>query len=268
MMSHLEEVLAAAKDMDKKAKRELVQVRNAFFDLQQRKSDDSHDGDVPPATQLLRHRSKAGLDLKLELTYLWIGGSSNPDPRTGEVHTIHSDDTSMAELMGLNKPESLGKRVIADSRRRLERVGLISVERNKGKEVVVTLLNESGNGKEYSRPGDKERGIAAHTKLPREFWTNGWHWVLDGKAVAALLVIRHLSELQGGGVWRSPNERLARHGFSDDVWYEGLRQLLEHDLLDKEKVLVKKRFEPASRHYRDTFTLKVDRMLSSPPERK
>jgi hypothetical protein len=91
---------------------------------------------------------------------------------------------------------------------------------------------------------------------------------LDGKAVAALLVILHLSEMKGGGVWRSPNERTERHGFSDDVWYEGTQQLLELGLVTKKKIPVKKRFEPASRHYRDTYTLELDCMLSSLPQQK
>ena len=265
-MLDLEEIVSWAEDMDTKLKRKFVQVRNAFFDVDQRESDDSYDSDVPPVTQLLRNRSKGGLDLKLELTYLWIGGSSNADPRTGRTHTIYIDDTDMAHLVGLDKPTSQGKRVIAASRSRLERLGLISVERTKGKPVTVALLNESGNGEDYSRPGAPGAMQGRYTNIPKEFWTNGWHSALDGKALASLLVIRHLSELRGGGVWRSPNERLGRHGFSDDVWYEGTRQLLEHGLVTKQKVPVKKRFEPASRHFRDTYTLNSDHMLSRQPQ--
>lgn len=264
-MPDIELISSYAKDMDELLKRTVVQVRNAFFDVNQRDLDDSHDCDIPPVTQLLQNRSKNGLDLKLELTYLWIGGSDHQDPVTGIAHTIHIDDTDMAHLIGLEKPESQGKRVVADSRRRLERLGLISVERPKGKAVTVTLLNESGNGEPYTKPGAPGEKQGKYTNIPKEFWTNLWHLKLDGKALAVLLVIRHLSEMQGGGVWRSPNERRDRHGFSDDVWYAGTSQLLEEELIAKQKALVKKRFKPASRHYRDTYFLIADRMLSSRP---
>ena len=264
-MPDTELISSIAKTMHGRLKQKSVQVRNAFFDVNQRDPDDSHDCDVPPVTQLLQNRSKNGLDLKLELTYLWIGGSAHKDRVTGQAHTIHIDDTDMAHLVGLDKPQSQGKRVIAGSRSRLERLGLISVERPKGKAVTVTLRNESGNGEPYTRPGAPGAKQGKYTSIPREFWTNLWHLKLDGKALASLLVIRHLSEMQGGGVWRSPKERLDRYGFSDDVWYAGINQLLEEELIAKQKILVKEWFKPAPRHYRDTYTLRADRMLSSRP---
>jgi hypothetical protein len=85
----------------------------------------------------------------------------------------------------------------------------------------------------------------------------------DGKALAVLLVIKSLSEMQGGGVWRSPHETRDRNGFSDDVWYVGINQLLEEEVIAKQKNVVKKRFKPASCHYRDTYVLIADRMLLS-----
>ena len=263
-MTQFEQVLEYADRMHKRQGRKKIDVRNAFFDLHQRQSGDGYESDVPPATQLLRNRSKAGLDRKLHLTYLWMGGSSHED-QEGQKHRVRFTDSDIATLMGLNKPDSLGKRVIADSRTRLERLGLLSVERPKGKAVTVTLLNESGNGKKYSRPGDKEYGIDPYTQLPRQFWTNGWHYALTGKSVAALLAITNLSSLSGGGVFRTPKDRAERHGFSDDVWYEGTKELLEHGLITKRKTLVKRPFDTEHRHYRDTYTLNQDQLMLEQP---
>ena len=83
----------------------------------------------------------------------------------------------------LDKPTSQGKRVIAASRSRLERLGLISVERTKGKPVTVAA-ERKWQWEDYSRPGARGPMQGRYTNIPKELWTNGWHSALDGKALA------------------------------------------------------------------------------------
>ena len=235
-------------------------VRSAFFYR------DGRGDQPPPAARLLTNRSHNGLHLKLALLYLWGGTSGNPDRETGEIHTIRRfHDSFIANLFGFPDPDGNGKRRVANARKRLAEMGLIRLDERKGHSPQIRLLNEGGTGDPYIPPGSEEGG-GKYQKLPRGFWTGGWHSALSGPAVVALLVLAHMkSTTNDPEIWVNPTFREDHFGFSEDTWYAGANELCRVGLADRLSKPVREPWKDESRRRRYKYLFDLGRLATATP---
>ncbi len=237
-----------------------TQVRSTFF-YRAMGSDAA-----PPATRLLKNRSQDGLQVKLALFYLWAAGSANPDPRTGKAHTVKFHDVDVANVFGLLDPGGNGKRRIANARKRLasKECPLIRLEAGHGGSRRVILNWEDGSGSPYLAPGEPGGG-GNYYKLPKQFWTNGWHLCLSGPAIVAHLILQQMQQTgRPSRAWVSPSFRERHFGFSEDTWYRGVNELWSWGIVERTSETIREAFEDEARRRRFTYELNLHRFHQEP----
>ncbi|MDP7067126.1 MAG: hypothetical protein QF637_05860 [Acidimicrobiales bacterium] len=244
----------------KRQGRRATAVRSAFF----YRSDKAEP--EPPATDLLRNRSRAGLHLKLALFYLWCAGSESPDPNRGDLHTVRGySDSDIAKFFGFTDPDTNGKRRIANARLQLRDRGLIGVTTRPGRSPVVRLQREDGSGQHYVPPGSTDGG-GKYYKLPVEFWTNLWHVTLSGPAVVAILVLQHMDQTTNNrDLWVNPTMRTRHFGFSEETWYRGVNELCHYQLATRAPKPIRQKFEDEARRRRFTYQFDINSLRSNKP---
>jgi hypothetical protein len=112
-----------------------------------------------------------------------------------------------AELIGLDDPEGRGAARVNAAIRKLTEDQFLRVQRKPGMPSHVFLMNETGNGEEYTKPSDfwgpggassgeqpKER--YQYTAVPSELWTNGWISLMSGPALTMFLAVLQQSNRQ------------------------------------------------------------------------
>jgi hypothetical protein len=249
----------------KSRKPRAAQVRSAF--IYRDKPEDS----PPPATVLLGNRAKDGVDIKLALSLLWAAGGSGEDPEEpGLLHSTRFVDRDWAELLGLDKPDSAGKRRIAAARQRLADARLIDLERRPGEATRIVLLREDASGAPYSSPGEPLAGGRAEGKyhqLKAEFWTNGWMAGLSVRAVITLLTLIHMTNTGKPGdlAFVSPRFRHDHFGFSEETFYNGASELCAFGLVEKRRERVRRPFHPDSNNFRDKYLLDLTKLGQKTP---
>jgi len=188
------------------SKRDAVPLRRAFLQV------DGHGG---PLARLVRSHDGRALDLYLLLLAAASGGAYNVARAAGMWARVLSGDNAVS-------PAAVSKVL-----RRLEELKLIS-RRRKGRMADVTLLDESGSGQPYARPG-KDGAKGHYIKLDYRYWREGWHDQLSLAAQAMLLIA-----LAQKVDFVLPEKRASQwYGLSEDTIRKGLHELTSHGLLQQ-----------------------------------
>jgi hypothetical protein len=159
-----------------------------------------------------------------------------------------------AETLALPDPAGLGARRVSDALTWLDKHKMISAVRKRGAAPAVTLLDATGSGGQYKRPGGQ------YITLPTGFWYEQWITRLSGSAVALLIV---LLDLQGGrksqkeAPWLATHLR-PRYGLSDDVWTRASQELTACGLLTIGRIPQGRDFD--FRRMRNTYWIDKDRL--------
>jgi hypothetical protein len=136
-----------------------------------------------------------------------------------------------AEALDLPDPYGRGTRRVSDALAWLEEAEMIGVRRERAAAPVITLLDPTGNGRKYKR-------YSPYVLVPLGFWREQWIVRLSGSAVALLVV---LLDLQGGRKSKKnapwlPTHQRTRYGLSDDTWTRASKELVEHGLLEIDRI--------------------------------
>jgi hypothetical protein len=224
--------------------------------------------EAPPPLARTMHGSRGGaVRIKLYLALLWMAGGGR-DSR----HSVNFPARAFAELLDLPDPGGRGERRVREALKAFQRDRLILLEPQPGMPSVIHLLQEDATDQPYSRPGIHmerakqagEKADPAHlfVQLPAAFWTQGWSIVVNGPAIAMLLVLLVVTENgRKKNQWVSPSQR-ARYALSDDTWTRGLAELVKHGLVDVRKMPVSRDFE--WKRVRNTYSVDVGRLSESP----
>lgn len=192
---------------------------------------------APPLARLVSTAGRGGaVPVKLYLALLW---RCSAPPFATDISA-----RQWSKLLDLRDPNGNGARRVTAAMTRLADVKLVSVRQRPGESSEVTLLQESGDGSEYSlpstayvmSPGPNSPHI--YFKLPVALWTSGHIQTLSATALAMLLVILAESHQPGRPVWWATDVFPARYGISAAMRARGTRELVERDLLDVKKQLV------------------------------
>lgn len=199
----------------------------------------SLDGQVPVLSDLYSGSSSGGrsgyVSLKVLLSLLWK--TSKPPFET--IMTA----PALAELLDLPDPTKKGARRVRDALRALADANLIRMVPRPGTSPLIQLLNETGNGEEYTLPstsymksrrtGTKKGAVTdpnLYLKLPAELWTEGFFQTLKGPGLVMLLIL--LSEqAHKRAVWFSGSEFFDRYRVSSSTRTKGTQELVGLDIL-------------------------------------
>jgi hypothetical protein len=132
---------------------------------------------------------------------------------------------------------------------------------------VVTLLREDGSGSPYVLPGHKGgngKAEGRYLHVPHTFWTNGWHYVLSGSAIAVFLAIADRRRPDEDYSWVSPRLRTSVYGMSEDTWRRGKKELSTHGLIAVRRTKGAQRDVFDIPRTRDEYRLKLDRLNARP----
>lgn len=227
------DALLAAKSVADRVSGRSAQIRRIFVV--------GDEGAPPPVARLLRGGRGGSVRLKLYLSLLWF--AANPP------YDVTYPARAWAQLLDLPDPEVGGARRVSDALAWLKAHRFVEVQNRPGLPSRVVLLEESGEGRPYSVPGaawrtlgreatEEERQRQRYLQLPPEVWTSGWLQVLDGAAIAMLLVIlaEKPAARENARVWFSPAEALKRYGLSPATRTKGLNQLSRAGIVTTEKI--------------------------------
>ena len=194
--------------------------------------------------------------LETPLHQLYVGGKGNPvavklylaiiwfaTSKPYEIVDIPA--TGWATLLGLERPETSGKRRIYNALKKLQGDNLISLENVPGRSPKITLLSENGRGEPYVLPGlaavlDKSRNKPVQNqniyfKVPTSLWTQGVIQRMSGAALAFLLIL--LSESANErDVWFSMDAFSNRYNFDIRTRRKGAKELIQQGLLEVTRV--------------------------------
>jgi hypothetical protein len=260
-----EAALAIARMASKRVDGRATTIRHGFIRLPW---EPEHTPDLPPPLARMMHGSRGGaLRIRLYLALLWLAGGGRD-----ERHSVNFPARAFAELLDLPDPGGRGERRVREAFKVFQRDALIVVEPQAGRPSVIHLLQEDASDQQYSRPGIHmerakdagEKADPAHlfVQLPAGFWTQGWAVVLNGPAIAMLLVLLVVTENgRKKNQWVSPTQR-ARYGLSDDTWTRGIAELVKHGVVEVRKMPVSRDFE--WKRVRNTYSVNVGRLGDSP----
>lgn len=150
-----------------------------------------------------------------------------------------------AALLSLDDPDRAGAQRISDALKTLQRARLITLTAHPGLPSTITLLEESGTGREYELPStayvlssgkDKDRHL--YFKIPTRLWTRGFMQVLSAPALAVLLAVLSSEESPGKPVWWSTSTYATQFALSPASRARGTKQLTDLGLLKVSKMLV------------------------------
>lgn len=150
---------------------------------------------------------------------------------------------ALAELLDLPDPASNGARRVRDALKALAAANLIRLVPRPGTSPLIQLLNETGNGEEYTLPStsyirsqrakpNKESVTDPNLyfQLPAELWTEGFLQKLKGPGLVMLLIL--LSEQANKKpVWFSGTEFNDRYRVSPSTRTKGTKELVELGML-------------------------------------
>jgi hypothetical protein len=203
-----------------------TQIRRTFINGEFRST-------APPLSLIVRGGRAGGLRLRLMLAILWLAGGGD------ERHEATFPARAWAELLDLSDPGDAGQRRIRDALSWLEDEGLISIDREPGRPLSVTLRREDASGKPYISPLRAPKNAKTgklpqrhwSVLLPSAFWTNGWALALSTPALAILLIMLEMDRSDGKPAWITPERARARYRVSEDTWTRGTRELEAHGLV-------------------------------------
>jgi DNA-binding transcriptional regulator YhcF (GntR family) len=189
-----------------KSQRMRVPFRNTF--VQQGTGSQSVPG---PLAKLVRHHDALALDLYLLIMLVAVN----------EPYDVVFPADAWARALAPNQAVSTVR--VSRALARLEKLGLIS-KRRSGRMAAIRVLNEDGQGGDYTRPMGQDRWF----QLPVEYWRDGWYRKLTFAAKVMLLIGLHR-----GPNFSLPAKKAAKwYGISADTIERGLKELEGHGLLE------------------------------------
>lgn len=179
-------------------------------------------------SRLVGMRGRGGeVPLKLLIALIWRSASPPFDTRISA--------RKWAELLGLSDAAHLGARRVTDGFQTLAGLNLIDIEKRRGEASIITLLEESGTGAEYTLP--KGRGDL-YFHIPAQLWLTGKIQLLSAPAIGMLMAV--LAELDPKDpqrhVWWSTKVFPQRIGLSPSSRSRGTKELIEAGLLEVKRV--------------------------------
>lgn len=217
----------------------------------------------PPLAELVRGGRGGVVRLRLLLSMIWIAAAPPHDTRFPA--------RAWAELLGLPDPDGKGGRRVADAIRWLAAHDLVTVQSEPGAPGRVFLLDESGSGEPYDIPATADKDPFTnrlgqgdwYISLTPDLWVQGWLATLSGAALALLLILIDMKQLDGSDeVWVSERARDDRYGISADTWTKGTRELRHHDLVIVHRRPISGDFD--WRRYRNTYIVNLERLSEAP----
>lgn len=204
-----------------------IPVRKAFV-----RGDESRQ---PPLSTIYRGGQSGIVAVRLYLALIWKSAGSPFDS------TIPA--RGWATLLGLDDPSGLGQRRITRAIKILEDVKLIQVTRRPGAVPTIRLLNESGDGTEYSLPYEVRSDAAPaekesnyYLKVQTRLWTTGQIQEMSGAALVMLLILL-AEQADQRQVWFTGRNSYGPGTFEKWYWIshktraEGTRELVDRGLL-------------------------------------
>uniref|UniRef100_UPI001CCBC7EE hypothetical protein n=2 Tax=Pseudonocardia sp. ICBG1034 TaxID=2844381 RepID=UPI001CCBC7EE len=221
---------------------------------------------TPALAQLLRGGRGGEVKLKLLLSVLWIAASPPYDTTMpGRI---------WAELIGLPDPGRRGTHRISAATRQLKKQNFVTTRSRPGEPTEIVLLNETGSGEPYTSPGQRVAQLARaeedferdrYFRVPKEFWTNGWVAVLDGPAVAMLLVLLSLAAGRSDNdLWIAPEVADRRFHLSAETRKKGFDRLRDVGLVTVHRRPVTRQLD--STRHRNVYDFNREVMTESVPK--
>jgi hypothetical protein len=208
-----------------------AQLRNGFV------ARDGSESPLPPATELLRHSNKSGIQLRLALAFFWLAGSRVGSHGSTPPFTVRLPVRALTTLMGLNADAAADRRRTRENAHALARSGLVDVDNHRDR-LAVTLRRDlpaqlSDPLRAYYRPGaaptsTRDRRLDAYITMPPSFFADGWLTALSASALVVLLAFRYLQQTTPTteqGLFISEHLRRERFGFSERTYYTGSLEL-------------------------------------------
>ena len=199
-----------------RSKRDELPIRKEF--LQQGSGRVRQPG---PLAELCRRQDERALDL-----YLLFHAAASADP-----YDVVLAAGVWARALGLSWESASARSAVSKAWRRLEDPRLVRRERA-GNRSRLVLLNESGNGADYTHPADQDE---RYLKLPYAYWEGGWHLRLDLPGKVALLIALSLKDGFVLPADRGPDW----YRISGDTVQRGLGELQHHGLIEVEERFVR-----------------------------
>jgi hypothetical protein len=182
---------------------------------------------APPMMHMLRGGRGGEVRLKLYLSMLWIAAK----PRDG-VHATEFAAYSWANLLGLDDPDTTGKRRIQDAIAWLDAESYVTRRSRPGRPPIVELRHDDGTGDPYASPIARGKtGEPKYRKLPPSMWTKGWIAELSGAALVVWLAYSDERSQSSDPKWLTPKQTSERYGISVDTRKKGLAELRGHGLV-------------------------------------
>ena len=216
------------------------------------------------------------VSIKVLLSILWK--TSKPPFET--VMTA----PALAELLDLPDPGGKGTRRVRDALRTLADAKLIQLVPRPGTSPLIRLMNETGNGEEYTLPSTSyvlsqlkkpnQESVTdpnLYFQLPAELWTEGFFQTLKGPGLVMLLIL--LSEQANKRpVWFSGSEFSDRYQISPSTRTKGTQELVDLDILTRVSVPLPaawggSTFEHQRRRYMYRLEGVIDRLPNGEPPR-
>ncbi|MFZ2272204.1 hypothetical protein [Corynebacterium variabile] len=201
--------------------------------------------------RLVAAGSRDGITLRLYLALIWRCSAS---PFRTDVSA-----QQWGELLALEEPINTYSRRVSKAIKRLENENLISVKREKGRTSLITLLDESGDGSEYTRPHYGRNPKNRWVKIPVDLWQNDRFYDLGTPGLAMMLALLAEAHRDGSAVWWSPRRFKQRIGLTESTRSRGVKQLVEAGFVTvvREKVPgVRGKF--SNEAVRNTYLLHLD----------
>lgn len=192
-----------------------------------------------PLQKIVQRHDDTALDLYL---LLMAGASSHP-------WDVTRDSRAWGRAIGHGSDVDGGRSIVSKAWRRLDETYRLVQRDRSGRLAKITLLDESGDGTDYSSPGK------AYLKLPFAYWTadEAWHHQLSLPAKATLLIALSLKQ-----PFALPAERAEDwYGISPDTIDRGQRELRSHGILERHFTVVDDWLSGTGKRTDYTFTLQA-----------
>lgn len=237
----IEPLAPAASNASLKAAVELMSSSGRRIDTPVRKAfvRNRIEGGRPPMATLYSGGQGGMVALKLYLALIWRCSAS--------PYQTDKPARAWATLLNLDDPEGKGARRVAHALRKLEKHQLVHLTHQPAKPTLVTLLDESGDGREYDLPSTAyakaKRGKRAkaeidhhlYFKVSSRLWLTGQLQRLKGPGLVMLLILLTERGGEGDEVWFSTTAFKERYAISSQTRADGTSELLKAGLLTIEK---------------------------------
>ncbi|MCQ3809622.1 MAG: hypothetical protein KTV68_03615 [Acidimicrobiia bacterium] len=215
---------------------------------------------VPPMMLMLGSGGGRGGDvrLKLYLSLLWAS--------PGGKHDTEFVATDWAQLLGLPRYSTNGKRRVYEALSWLATHRFIEKQERPGRPSTVIVLHESGLGAPYAKPSSRTAKGKAPTyrRLQSSWWTNAWLAAMSGRALAFWLVLMDESNngAKADAVWLSEGQTSKKYAISPYLRQRAMRELKHYGLITARREFTREAFGVKSSRTR--ISIHLDELDRSP----